>query len=186
MRPSEPRRGLGTAGPAATVLLAVLLIAPAPDAATPDAAAPGAAEAAEREALATARLSPETRALMIEEMQAIDAAMDRVHTALVTGDHAAVADEAQAIHDSFVLEQALSDTQRAEIRSLPRSFVARDREFHHLASRLLQAAEARDVHLERVWYEEMTRACLGCHREFASARFPGLAPAPTDTGRSDD
>lgn len=123
----------------------------------------------------TAALSAETRALLIREMQAISGAMGRIHQAVVTGDHAAVAAEAQNIHDSFVLAQELTDTQRQEIGStLPAAFVQRDREFHALAGRLAQAGEQQDPRLERLWFEEMTRACQACHAEHAAARFPGL------------
>lgn len=128
----------------------------------------------------TEALAPETRAILVREMRAIDAAMSRIHTALVTGDHPTVAGQAQAIHDSFVLAQELSDQQRAQIRELPSGFVAADRAFHQLAQRLADAGEARDSRAQRVWFEEMTRACLACHEEFAAGRFPGLSPtAPT-------
>lgn len=122
----------------------------------------------------TSTLTPGTRAAFILEMQAIDAAMDRIHTALVTGDHATVSAEANAIHDSFILAQALSDEQRTEIGALPQEFLGADSTFHRLAGRLVQAGETHDSQAERVWYDEMTRACLACHEVFAAGRFPGL------------
>lgn len=140
-----------------------------------------AAAAAENGGTVTQALTPQTRAVLVREMQAIDAAMSRIHTALVTGDHATVAGRAQAIHDSFVLTQELSDEQRAEIGELPQGFIAADRAFHQLAERLTKAGEARDSRAERVWFEEMTRACLACHEEYAAGRFPGLSPMPATT-----
>lgn len=128
----------------------------------------------------TSALSPQTRAVVIREMQAIDAAMHRIHTAVVTGDHATVMGEAQAIHDSFVLAQSLSDEQRAEIGALPQEFLAADRGFHQLAERLMEAGAAQDSRAERVWFEEMTRACVACHQAFAVGRFPGLARDGSD------
>jgi hypothetical protein len=133
------------------------------------------AASAQDDTLATARLSPETRSLIIREMQALDAAMGTIHTALITGDHATVAREAHRIHDSFVLAQGLSPAQRSEIGNLlPPDFLVQDQQFHQLAARLAAAARDHDPQLERLWYQEMTRACQSCHAAHATARFPGL------------
>jgi hypothetical protein len=125
----------------------------------------------------TARLSPETRALVIAEMQAIDDAMARIHSALVTGDHERIRREAQAIHDSFVLGQETTPQQRDEIRALPHAFIDADRAFHAVAARLAQAGDDHDPALERFWFQELTRACQSCHTNHASGRFPGLRGA---------
>ena len=93
----------------------------------------------------------------------------------MTGDHATVASEARNIHDSFVLQQELSDAQRKEIgNELPPDFIKADRAFHVLAERLAQAGDNGNPALERLWFQEMTRACQACHTEYAGARFPGL------------
>ena len=127
--------------------------------------------------LTTAALSVETRKVLIREMQAISEAMGRIHTAVVTGDHVTVVEEARKIHDSFVLAQELTVEQRTEISTtLPAAFVAADRSFHGLARKLMHAGEQNDPELERLWLQEMTRACQACHKEHAAARFPGLAP----------
>lgn len=124
----------------------------------------------------TAALSAETRAVLIREMQAIAEAMGRIHRAVVTGDHATVATEARNIHDSFILAQELTDAQRKEIgATLPEAFVQQDQAFHGLAGQLAQAGEREDPRLERLWFEEMTRACQACHTDYAGGRFPGLA-----------
>lgn len=128
---------------------------------------------------ATAALGPETRGLLVQEMQALAESTGRIHRALVTGEHDAVAAEARRIHESFVLARELTEAQRREIRTtLPPDFLAADRAFHELAGRLEAAGEAGDPRLERLWFEEMTRACQSCHAEHAAARFPGLAPEP--------
>lgn len=125
---------------------------------------------------ATAKLSPETRALFIGEMLAISEAMGRIHTAVVTGDHSVVSAEARKIHDSFVLEQELSDAQRKEISTqLPSGFIAADGAFHVLSDRLAQAGESGNPTLERLWFQEMTHACQTCHVDYGGSRFPGLA-----------
>jgi hypothetical protein len=123
---------------------------------------------------ATAALSAETRALIVQEMQAIDSSMAHIHAALVTGDHERIQREARAMHDSFVLQQALRPEQRAEIMAMTPAFIDMDRAFHALAGRLADAADARDPALERFWFQELTRACQSCHADHARARFPGL------------
>lgn len=129
----------------------------------------------EAEEPVTAALSPETRGVLIREMQAIAGAMGEIHRALVTGDHETVGEQARKIHDSFVLAQALSDAQRKEIgTTLPGEFVAADRAFHGLAAKLAEAAEQGDPDVERFWFQEMTRACQACHTDYAGGRFPGL------------
>lgn len=123
----------------------------------------------------TAALSGETRVVLIKEMQAIAAAMGRIHTAMVTGDHATVQKEAGNIHDSFVLNQELSDAQRKEIGTkLPADFIAADRTFHQLSAHLAEAGKQKAPRLERLWFQEMTRACQSCHTDYAGNRFPGL------------
>jgi len=123
----------------------------------------------------TAALSGETRALLIREMQAIAQAMGLIHTAVVTGDHETVASKARSIHESFVLAGEITQAQREEIASrLPEGFVAADHAFHELAERLAEAGRQGDPRLERLWYQEMTRACQACHADYAGSRFPGL------------
>ena len=137
---------------------------------------------------ATAELSPATRALIIAEMQAMAQAMGRIHTAVVSGDHATVSDEARKIHDSFVLKQELSAAQREELGAkLPAGFIAADRAFHVLARNLAQAGEHHDATLQRLWFQEMTRACQSCHIDHAGTRFPGLTPhaAQANDGHGD-
>ena len=133
--------------------------------------------------LVSASLSPETRMLLIQEMRALSTSMAQIHGALVMGDHATVRAEAKAIHDGFVLSQNLSEDQRHEIHTrLPEAFLGLDEQFHGMAAELTAAGERGDPHLERFWFEEMTRVCQDCHRRFAAGRFPGLADNRLDTG----
>jgi hypothetical protein len=125
----------------------------------------------------TTALSAETRVLLIREMQAIAQAMGVIHRGIVTGDHESVASEAQKIHNSFVLAQEITQAQREEIASrLPQGFIVADRAFHGLAAQLAEAGRQGDPRLERLWFQEMTRACQACHADYAGSRFPGLAP----------
>ncbi|WP_303905356.1 cytochrome c [Thiohalomonas denitrificans] len=127
----------------------------------------------------TERLSPETRQILIEEMQLLASAMGPLHTAVVTGEHESVAQHARQIYDSFVLKQKLGADQRKEIGTLPQQFIAADRDFHELAAHLAEAGEQQKPALERFYFEEMTRSCQSCHEDFAGKRFPGLANGGT-------
>lgn len=125
--------------------------------------------------LVTEKLSPGTRAVLVEEMQAIAAAMGRIHTAMVTGDHAVVVTEAENIESSFVLKQKLTQEQRHEIHAtLPQAFIEMDRSFHQQAGELAAAGREQDVAAERAAFEQMSRSCQSCHASFASGRFPAL------------
>lgn len=125
--------------------------------------------------LVTEKLSPATRSVLIEEMQAIAAAMGRIHTAMVTGDHSTVATEAGNIEASFVLKQKLTQEQRHEIHTqLPEQFIAADKAFHELAGDLAENARQESVEGERRAFAAMSESCTACHTRFAAKRFPGL------------
>jgi hypothetical protein len=165
-RPSKGSGGITIVNRKAYVPASALIIA---------LALPGGLAQASDAVLATEALSPSIRALLISEMQALANAMARIHRAMVLGDHRTVAAEAKAVHDSFVLARELSESQRQEIRTkLPPAFVSADQAFHELSARLIEASSQEDVRLERLWFDEMTRACLDCHRTFAGKRFVGL------------
>lgn len=122
-----------------------------------------------------AELPPRIRALLIQEMQEIDKASQQIHAAIVQGDHDTVALKAQAIHDSFIMEQEMSPAdEEALLAAVPKAFLALDEELHELSSKLAEAARARDTKLQMQKFAQMTKGCVGCHSTYASARFPGL------------
>lgn len=122
-----------------------------------------------------AKLPPKVRTLLIEEMQAIDKASQQIHAAMVQGQHEIVAQKAQAIHDSFIMEQQMTEEdEKALLAAVPESFLVRDEELHALSARLAEAARNRDTTKQLQQFSEMTRGCVECHRVYASARFPGL------------
>ena len=53
------------------------------------------------------KLTPELRDLLRQEMASVLVASQDILGALVVGDHATVAEHAQQIHDSFILQQSL-------------------------------------------------------------------------------
>lgn len=120
-------------------------------------------------------LAPELSALLRSEMARLDQGMQRLHSAIVMGRAEMAADVAQRIHDSFILEQELTDEQRKElVGSVPEDFVRRDRAFHETAAELNEAVRTRRWDRTVELYGAMTEACVGCHRAHASARFPAL------------
>ncbi len=108
-------------------------------------------------------------------MNAILAASNRILGAIVRGQHDVVAEQARAIHDSFILEQEMTKAdRRALLEAVPDSFVARDRTFHQLTGELAVAARAQNAPRQRELFADMVEACTACHARHAGDRFPGL------------
>lgn len=125
------------------------------------------------------KLPDRVRGLLIQEMNAVLEASKTIVDGIVRGQHERVADRAQAIHDSFILKQEMTEADReALMEAVPEAFVARDRAFHELTGELAEAARARDSQRQRVLFGEMLEACTACHARHAGNRFPGLEPPP--------
>jgi hypothetical protein len=121
-------------------------------------------------------LTPKLQDLLRQEMASVLVASQDILGALATGDHAAVAERAQQIHDSFILRQSLTEQDKQDLMAaVPPEFVELDRSFHETAAALAVAARAKDVRQELITFARMTEACVACHGRFASDRFPGLA-----------
>ncbi|MDZ7827924.1 MAG: cytochrome c [Halofilum sp. (in: g-proteobacteria)] len=120
-------------------------------------------------------LPERVRGLLLQEMNAILDASQEILAALVRGQHQRVAEQAQAIHDSFILKQQMTDADRqALMAAVPAGFVDRDRAFHRLTGRLAQAAREGEAARQRALFDRMIEACTACHRRYAHDRFPGL------------
>jgi len=121
------------------------------------------------------KLPPKVRGLLIQEMVAVLGASHEILDALIQGQDDVVAEKAQAIHDSFILQQQMSDEDRqALMAAVPESFVERDRAFHALTAQLAEAARQGDSTRQGALYGEMLGACIACHERYATDRFPGL------------
>ena len=102
-------------------------------------------------------------------------ASQEIQGAIVTGDHATVANRAQQILDSFILEQSLTEQDKKDLMAaVPPEFVELDGAFHETSAELAAAARARDVAQELSLFAQMNDSCVQCHARFASDRFPGL------------
>ena len=62
------------------------------------------------------RLTPKLRDTLREEMRQVLGASQDILAALVAGDHVTVAERAQNIHDSFILEQSLSEQDLRDLK----------------------------------------------------------------------
>lgn len=124
----------------------------------------------------TPKLTPKLRSLLKQEMTAIQQAMQTVHLAIVTGDHATVGKQAHAIHNSFILKQSLTPDDRKALKAaVPPEFVKLDQAFHGMAATLADAASVGDSKGEVRLFNEMTHACMACHSRYVTDRFPDLA-----------
>jgi hypothetical protein len=122
------------------------------------------------------KLTAKLRDVLRQEMALVLGATQDIVGAIATGDHATIAMRARQIHDSFILEQALTEQDRQDLMAaVPVGFVELDRAFHEISAALAEAARAEDAERELAIFDEMTRSCVTCHARFAADRFPGLA-----------
>jgi hypothetical protein len=120
-------------------------------------------------------LTPKLRDTLREEMRQVLEASQDILAALVVGDHATVAAQSQKIHDSFILEQALTEQDLKDLEAaVPPAFLELDAAFHRTAAELATAAQAQDAGREAALLGRMIEACADCHGRFAADRFPGL------------
>ena len=123
-------------------------------------------------------LTPKLLDALREEMRLVLGASQDILAALVAGDYATVAERAQKIDASFILEQALTEQDRKDLETaMPPAFLTLDAAFHATAAELAAAAGARDAEHAAALYGRMVEACVACHGRFAADRFPGLGPS---------
>ncbi|QYX56808.1 cytochrome c [Roseovarius sp. SCSIO 43702] len=121
-------------------------------------------------------LTPKLRDLLRQEMQSIEQASKDILSALIAGDDARVADLAQQIHDSFILQQSMTPEDKQDLMAaVPENFVARDKAFHRLSADLAQAGRDGDRGAQHAEFGRMIEACTACHARYATDRFPMLA-----------
>jgi len=120
-------------------------------------------------------LSPELRTLLGKEMVALQTGMQSILPAYVSGDLAAVAETARKIENSFILKQQITKAQKQELGSkLPKAFIRMDKQFHENAAMLSHVAEQQHTELVGFYYSRLIEACMACHAEYATHRFPKL------------
>ena len=127
----------------------------------------------------TPKLAPKLQKLFAEEMVAIQQASQQIIAALVAGDHAMVAKNAQAIHDSFILDKNLTAQDRKALETaVAPAFLELDGAFHQMAAKLAEAARDKDMDLQNYYFGRMLETCGTCHRQYATDKFPALGGKP--------
>jgi len=118
-------------------------------------------------------LSPELRALLKQEMLAIQEGMKNIVPAFASGNLEDVSEIAGQINRSFILKQKITDSQKHELHEkLPKGFIVKDQQFHKYAGMLEHVSEERHTELIGFYYSKLLESCTGCHSAYASHRFP--------------
>lgn len=121
------------------------------------------------------KLKPRLRQLLTEEMKSIKQASEQIYNGMIVGDHSVVANMAEQIHNSFILNRELTEQDKKDLKVLPPEFLKMDGDFHATAKKLMHAAEQKDSDLQRYYFGKMTESCQTCHSTYVTDRFPGFA-----------
>ncbi|MDI5891125.1 hypothetical protein [Halomonas rhizosphaerae] len=128
-------------------------------------------------------LTPKLQGLLQKEMIQIEQAMQEIYSAMLQGRHAVVAEKGQSIHDSFILEQSLTDEDRQDLKAaVPQELLQMDAYLHELSASLAEAGQAQDTARQVEVYGRMTETCVACHSAYVTDRFEGLQDADIPTG----
>lgn len=113
--------------------------------------------------------------LLQQEMQAIQTGMMSLVPAIASGNWEKVAEIGKNIEGSYLLKQKLTTEQRHALhKSLPAGFIKQDQAFHRSAGMLAHAAEMGHPDIVNFYFYKLSSACVECHSEFATERFPNL------------
>lgn len=123
-----------------------------------------------------AALPTNVRVLLIQEMMALRDAAQNIMDGLVQGRDEVVAENAQAMHDSFIMAKKMTAADKeALVKAVPAAFLEKDKAFHKLSAQLAKAAESGDRPKQNELFAELINACAQCHSEHAYDRFPGFS-----------
>jgi len=131
----------------------------------------------QKEATGVESLSPKLRELLSKEMVALQSGMMAVIPAYVSGHWNEIEAIGHKMKNSYILKQNLSEEQVHELHSsLPEGFIKLDQQFHYLAGMLSHAAEMKKPELIGFYFSELNESCVSCHTQYATHKFPELAP----------
>nr|WP_298413735.1 hypothetical protein [uncultured Halomonas sp.] len=120
-------------------------------------------------------LTDKLRGLLVREMVEIESAMQETYSAIIQGRHDEVAQKGQAIHDSFILEQSLTEQDEQDLMAaVPEEFLQMDERLHQLAASLAEAGKQKNTEKQLETYNRMTESCVACHSRYVTDRFEGL------------
>jgi hypothetical protein len=122
------------------------------------------------------KLTPELSQMLVQEMQALQESVMGLIPAISSGNWERIAAIGRNIHDSYIMQQALSDAQiEALHQSLPARFQELDHALHHSAFQLSQAASKHNIDTVLFYFYKLNAGCVACHSRYARKRFPDLA-----------
>lgn len=120
-------------------------------------------------------LSPELRALLVEEMNAIKKGMESLVFLVASGDWHRIEETARNIEQTYIMKNRLTEHQRHELhQKLPHSFIEVDKKFHYYAGMLSHVAKEHDSELVNFYIYKMNESCVACHSKFVSDKFTGF------------
>ena len=124
-------------------------------------------------------LSHDLNELLNQEMNEIERGMTKIIPAISAGNWDTIAHIAKKIKNSFILKQKITPEQMEELHSsLPKEFIAMDRNFHSTAGKLAHAALEHDGELVNFYFYKLHEKCTKCHSQYASKRFPNFKSVP--------
>lgn len=124
------------------------------------------------------KLTPRLKQMLSDEMLSVRQATKQILDGLIVGDHSLVATQAQQIHDSFILDRALTEQDKKDLmKAASPEFLALDGAFHLTAKKLANAALLKDYELQRFYYSRLVDSCQTCHSQFATDKFPAFSGA---------
>jgi len=122
-------------------------------------------------------LSPELRNLLSQEMLQLQKGMTEIFPLYISGRWAEIGPIASKMEGSYVLKQSLSEEQMHELHSkLPDGFIELDQQFHYSSGMLEHAAKMEKAELVGFYFSKMSEICVSCHTQYATHKFPALAP----------
>ena len=124
------------------------------------------------------QLDTDIQQLLQQEMQAIQTGMMSLIPVIASGDWDKVAEIGKKLEGSYLLKQQLTTAQRHALhKSLPAEFIKLDQAFHRSAGMLAHAAEIKNADVVNFYFYKLNTACVECHTEFATEKFPALTPS---------
>ncbi len=124
----------------------------------------------------------EIKILITQEMQALQQGMRELIPAMVSGNWSQLEGIGRQMRDSYIIKQKLTKAQKKVLHAaLPEAFKKADQAFHRSAGMLSDAAKEHNMEQVVFYYSEMATACVNCHSQHATDRFPALASTPQVT-----
>jgi hypothetical protein len=121
-------------------------------------------------------LSPGLRDLLTKEMLGLQNGMMSIIPAYVSGNWSVIETIADKMQGSYILNKNITDQQVKELHAaLPDSFIKLDQQFHYLSGMLSHAAKNKKAELVGFYFSKLSEACVNCHAEYATHKFPAFA-----------